>query len=160
MNYNRIGRPQNDSTWQGQLMWHSERARGIGGSEIAVLTGDSPWMTPFQLWEYKTSKKDSKDISSLSHIQRGILGEKIARAKLTDKYIPYTWVIENTPYRCSDDGYNKELNQMLEIKCMSASAHEEFKDNVEKAKSYSAKIKAIPIYYLHQCIWNLFALHQ
>lgn len=160
MDYKRIGKPQGDNSWQQELGWHMERSQGVGGSEIAALMDDSPWMTAFALWEYKTGKKESKDISTLPHIQRGVLGEKIARGLLhqQDKfiYVPHTWKIEDTPYRCSDDGYCAENNILLEIKCMSASAHEKFMEKIDNAKTYKQKLEAIPVYYLHQCLWNLF----
>lgn len=159
MNYKKQGRPQGNK-WTDEIAWHLERGQGIGGSEIAAILGESEWMTAYQLWEYKTGKKESKNISNLPHIQRGVLGEKIARKMIetqtSEIFVPFTWTIDNTPYRCSDDGYCEASSTILEIKCMSARAHAEFKDKVTGAKTYEEQISAIPIYYLHQCIWNLF----
>lgn len=33
--------------------WLTERAKGIGSSEIATIMGVNPWQTPYQLWERK-----------------------------------------------------------------------------------------------------------
>jgi putative phage-type endonuclease len=146
MLYKRNGKPQGDS-WSHELTWRMDREKGVGGSEIASILGISPWLTAYQLWEYKTGKKESKDMSTLSHIQRGILGEKMARRILEDKYkrkyVPHTWTIEGTPYRCSDDGFCCD-NEILEIKCMGQEAHEKVREGY------------IPEYYMTQCIWNLF----
>ena len=159
MDYKRNGKPQGTS-WHDDIGWHMERGKGVGGSEIAILVGDSPWGTPFKLWEYKTGEKESKSISHLPHIQRGILGEKICRKILEAqsglKFEPHTWSIEGKPYRCSDDGFNSSISQLLEIKCMSVAAHGKFKEAVNDAKTQAQKIKAIPSYYLHQCLWNIF----
>jgi len=129
--------------------WINERRLGIGGSEVAILLGVSPWRTPYSLWLEKTGRQTPDDISNLPHVARGVRGEIAARALLEAKYVvtfkPKTWVIDGTPYRCSDDGYSFDLNTILEIKCMSAKAHEEFKKTLD-----------VPRHYYLQCQWNLF----
>lgn len=132
-----------------RAFWLNERRNGIGGSEVAIILGISPWRTPYSLWLEKTGQDTPEDISNLPHVQRGVLGEKIARHLLEQKYLksftPKTWHIEGTPYRCSDDGYSDDLSTILEIKCMSTKAHDEFK-----------KTLVIPEHYRVQCQWNLF----
>lgn len=43
--------------------FQTRRSKGIGSSDIAVITGVSPWKTPYQLWREKTGK-DNPDYSN------------------------------------------------------------------------------------------------
>lgn len=36
--------------------FHAERQQGLGGSDVAVIFGLSPWKTPFELWQEKTGR--------------------------------------------------------------------------------------------------------
>ncbi len=133
---------------QGTPVWHNARRLGIGGSEIAIILGESPWRTPYDLWLEKTGKKISEDIGNLPHVQRGVLGEKICRMILEREHLksftPKTWTIPETPWRCSDDGFNEELGVLLEIKCMGQKAHSDIK-----------KTNTVPEHYRLQVQYNL-----
>lgn len=37
----------------GSLKWHELRGRGVGGSDVGVALGLSPWVSPFTLWARK-----------------------------------------------------------------------------------------------------------
>lgn len=128
--------------------FHEERAKGIGGSEIASIIGISPYTTAYQLWLEKTGKLPRKDISHLPHVQRGILGEEVCRAILEREHLksykPKTWNGIKPWHRCSDDGWNIDDNVILEIKCMGQLNHEMVKSGI------------VPDYYACQCQWNLF----
>lgn len=41
-----------------QIDWLKERQKGIGGSAVAAILGMSPWRTPYQVWEEKTTPID------------------------------------------------------------------------------------------------------
>ena len=41
-----------------QIDWLKERQKGIGGSDVAAILGMSPWRTPYQVWEEKTTPID------------------------------------------------------------------------------------------------------
>lgn len=47
-------------TWAapGSAEWVAERPHGLGGSEIAVITGHNPFKTPHQLWREKRGDAD------------------------------------------------------------------------------------------------------
>lgn len=128
--------------------WHVRRSKGIGGSEIAIILGMSPYRTAYSLWLEKTGKVQPDDISGMPHVVRGILGEKTCRLMLERKYLksfrPKEWQVEGTPFRATDDGYNEELETLLEIKCMGKAAHE------------AASRGEVPAHYLVQCQYNLF----
>ena len=128
--------------------WHMKRSRGIGGSEIPIILGLSPYTTPYQLWLEKTGEVLPRDIGSLPHVRRGVEGEIVCRALIEQEeraiYKPKTWEQAGTIYRCSDDGYNLDTETILEIKCQGKDAH-------EKAKTEGL----IPEHYRIQCQWNL-----
>lgn len=42
--------------------WHAERAKGIGGSDIAAVVGLSPWKSAFALWHEKKGNIPAGDI--------------------------------------------------------------------------------------------------
>jgi len=48
----------NPFTYLNPSSWLTERYQGIGASEIAILCHASKIMTPYELWEQKTTKKD------------------------------------------------------------------------------------------------------
>jgi putative phage-type endonuclease len=126
--------------------WHANRRRGLGGSEIAIIQGLSPYRTAYSLWLEKTGRKEPDNISALPHVQRGIIGEKSCRLLLERKYLhsftPKSWELGDV-CRCNDDGFSLDLNWILEIKCMGKKAHEE------------ARTGKVPEHYRLQCQWNL-----
>ena len=131
-----------------KAVWHLARSKGIGGSEIPVVLGLSPYKTPYELWQEKTGKTVPEDISALPHIRRGHMAETACRMlverDLATSFKPKTWEIEGTPFRCSDDGWSLDRNELLEIKAMGKAAHEATRDE-----------KIIPEHYRVQCQWNL-----
>lgn len=60
--------------------WIAQRAiQGIGGSDAAAVVGMSPWMTPMQLWQYKTGQARQKELSGNSAVEQGNRMEPILR---------------------------------------------------------------------------------
>ncbi len=133
---------------QGSAIWKNERATRIGGSEVAAILGISPYRTAFELWEIKTGKKQEPDIGALPHVQRGVTAEKVFRMELESKHLknftPKTWRIQGTPYGASDDGYNEELECILEFKAMNLENH------------LNAQKGIVPPHYEAQIQYNLF----
>lgn len=133
-------------TTQQQTAWLARRSKGLGGSEIGIILGQSPYRTPYSLWLEKTGKKQPDNISALPHVQRGIRGEIAARMLLERKYMtsfqPKEWT-RGDVCRCTDDGYSLDKNWILEIKCMGKDAHD------------AASQGNIPEHYRLQCVWNL-----
>lgn len=132
---------------QGSKEWHVQRRLRIGGSEIATIMGISPWNTPYRLWMEKTGLVEPEDISNKPHVVRGVLAEPVAREKynrLTEKnFTPKVWPVIDGCLGASDDGYNEETNEIIEIKCMGEQAHED------------AKAGVIPEYYRMQMTWTM-----
>ena len=48
-----------------QIDWLKERQKGIGGSDVAAILGMSPWRTPYQVWEEKTTPIDAVSYTHL-----------------------------------------------------------------------------------------------
>lgn len=111
---------------QGSDAWHQWRGKGIGSSDAPVIMGESPWLTPYQLWERKLglAPEQEDDLA----MQRGRELEPIARSHyelLHNIEMPPTCV-ESAEFpfmRASLDGYNQELGIVLEIKCPGAEDH-------------------------------------
>lgn len=60
--------------------WLEARKSGIGGSEVAAILGISPYKTNIELWEEKTGRRESKNISDNPFVQYGKQAEEHLRA--------------------------------------------------------------------------------
>lgn len=56
---------------------HEARAKGIGGSDAAVVCGLSRWKTPVQLWQEKTGQVEPEDLDDKEFVQWGKLLEDV-----------------------------------------------------------------------------------
>ena len=109
--------------------WLQERKKGIGGSDAAVVIGKSKWKNNVELWEEKTGRKETPDISDKSYVQYGIQAEEYIRQMFALNYPEYevkhkeNEIIKHPKYPflfASLDGIliNKETGKMgiLEVK--------------------------------------------
>lgn len=55
--------------------WLEFRKSGVGGSDMAVLLGSSPWHTPVELWQEKTGRSSGDDLDDKWLVERGRLLE-------------------------------------------------------------------------------------
>lgn len=69
--------------------WLSERRTGIGASDAAAVLGVSPYTTNEQLWEEKTGRRVSEDISEKTYVAYGISAEDHLRALFALDYPEY-----------------------------------------------------------------------
>lgn len=51
--------------------WHELRAAHVGGSEVAALFDESPYLSRYRLWLYKSKKLDAPDLSNNERVQAG-----------------------------------------------------------------------------------------
>lgn len=99
--------------------WRSKR---IGSSDIPVILGESPFKTPYQLWKEKTGRVDSSFYTNHA-IELGKQFEDAVRVGLElslDIEFPPT-IMQDDTYTfmtSSLDGYNKDNEIVLEIKCV------------------------------------------
>lgn len=139
---------EEESQEQLRAKWHEERAKGIGGSNVASVLGISPYVSPYQLWLEKTRRVQPEDISGKFHVLRGVQAEPIARALFEEqtgmRFEPKSWVHPEKPWRrANDDGYNKDFGAVIEIKTMSKQKHADVANGI------------IPEYYLCQLQYNM-----
>lgn len=129
---------------QGSRAWLEWRKKGLGASDAPIIMGVSPWKTPLQLYLEKTGQVEPEPAGWAA--DRGNRLEPIARKayetlRANDvgplKFPAQTF--ESGAYlRASLDGFNKELNRGLEIKCIGKATYE------------MALNGEIPIYYYWQ----------
>lgn len=59
--------------------WLEERKKGIGGSDAATILGLNPYKSNVDLWEEKTGRKESEDISNKPYVKYGTNAEEYLR---------------------------------------------------------------------------------
>ena len=59
--------------------WLRNRKRGIGGSDIAAVMGQNPWMSNVELWKYKTGRSEQPDIGEKPFVRYGHSAEEHIR---------------------------------------------------------------------------------
>lgn len=111
---------------QGSEDWLKWRQGGIGSSDAPVIMQVSPYKTPFQLWEEKTSGLSSGAMNWA--MSRGHDLEPIARAnyEINQGVEMPAMLMEHSEHkflRASLDGCNEEKQIILEIKCASKEDH-------------------------------------
>lgn len=60
--------------------WLKNREKCIGGSEISAVVGCNPYMDNVTLWEFKTGRLKTDDISDKPYVQYGTQAEEYLRA--------------------------------------------------------------------------------
>lgn len=101
---------------QGSPAWHAHRAQYRNASETAIVMGESPWQTPYQLWELRTGRSQPEVNAAMA---RGTALEPQARAAyetLTGNVMQPLVLVEGD-YSASLDGLTFEGDLLLEIKC-------------------------------------------
>lgn len=107
--------------------WVAWRQGGIGSSDAPVVMGVSPWKTPFKLWLEKLGRVKEEELNwAITH--KGHEMEPKARASFELEMMndfPPT-IAQHKDYEfliASLDGFNEELNAVLEIKCPGEKDH-------------------------------------
>ena len=101
---------------QGSPEWHAHRAQYRNASETAIVMGESPWQTPYQLWELRSGRRQPEVNAAMA---RGTALEPQARAAyeaLTGQVMQPLVLVEGD-YSASLDGLTFEGELLLEIKC-------------------------------------------
>jgi putative phage-type endonuclease len=83
--------------------WLQNRFKGIGGSEISAVIGCNPYLDNITLWELKTGKRETEDISDKPYVQYGTQAEMHLRGLFRLDFPQYkVEYIENNSFRNSD----------------------------------------------------------
>ncbi len=131
---------------QGTPEWHSFRKNHIGASDAPVIMKESPWKTPYQLWQEKLGVGTQTETTSA--MRRGINLEDSARSmfeKMTGiKVSPRVAVSHEFPFMAASfDGISEDYKEIVEIKCPGMQDH------------MSATAGAVPKKYLHQLLQQM-----
>lgn len=76
-------------TFNSREEWLKGRSSQIGGSDAASIMGLSPWKSNVELWEEKTHRRDSPDISNKPEVVFGTLAESEIRNLFSLDYPQY-----------------------------------------------------------------------
>ena len=86
-----------------QKEWLANRKKGLGGSDIAAVLGLNPWMSNTELWEYKTGRKEPRDLSGNELVQYGHDAEPLLRDLFALDHPEYTvGYVENNSFTNTD----------------------------------------------------------
>lgn len=109
--------------------WLRNRKRGIGGSDIAAVIGENPWMSNSELWEIKTGRRQQADIGDKEFVQYGHSAEEHIRElfrldhpELIVRYVDFnSWTNDRYPWAVASlDGWTGDVinnrKGVLEIK--------------------------------------------
>ncbi len=101
---------------QGSPEWLEYRRTMRNASETAAVLGESPWLTPFQLWLLKTGRTTTKVTAAMQH---GTDMEPIARAAYEAQTgeVMQPLVLQDGKYSASLDGMDLDGRLIVEIKC-------------------------------------------
>lgn len=107
--------------------WVEFRRGKLGASHAPIIMSDSPWSTPFQLWETLTNRRPPQEQNKW--MSRGLELEPIARAKIEEhlgiKFDPICASHDEHEFLIASlDGYNEEHNIALEIKVPGKKDHD------------------------------------
>jgi len=134
---------------QGSSAWHEWRAEGIGGSEVAIIMGISPWKTAYELWEQKLGKRNTDNASNFITDKGHRLEPKIRamyEIQSGNTAAPCLVMREDKPeHRASLDGRDPEKRICVEMKFVGAGEKWEL-----------AKDGKLPDYYYAQVQWQLY----
>jgi len=128
---------------QGTPEWLELRKTCIGASDMPVIMGDSPWATPFSLWQDKSGLAAAKHVNLA--MQRGLDLEPVARKEFENitgtKMEPvvmfhseYPWLMASLDGAYYDNG---KITNIVEIKCCSKTDHEMAKKGKIPKKYYA-----------------------
>jgi putative phage-type endonuclease len=101
---------------QGSPQWHEHRANYRNASETAAVMGESPWLTPYGLWELRTGRRQSQANVAMT---RGTALEPRARdcyERLTGTVMQPLVLVDGL-YSASLDGMSFDGSLAVEIKC-------------------------------------------
>lgn len=134
--------------------WLQNRMGGIGGSEISAIIGKNPFMDNVTLWEYKTGRRQAKDISDHEAVKYGTQAEMHLRGlfrldfpKLHVDYVDNnSWTNPRYPWaRASLDGWltdQEGRRGVLEIKT----------SRIRQSSQWALWDKQVPPNYYCQCL--------
>ncbi|MEQ9465588.1 MAG: YqaJ viral recombinase family protein [Haliea sp.] len=101
---------------QGSADWLAHRQLYRNASETPAVMGVSPWMTPYQLWELRTGRRQQEVTYPM---ERGMRLEPAARAAYEEMtgHVVQPITLVDGDYSASLDGLTFDGSLLVEIKC-------------------------------------------
>ena len=91
-------------TFKTRQDWLTARQERIGGSDAAAILGLNPYKTNVQLWEEKTGRRQSEDISDKPYVKYGTQAERHLRGLFRLDFPEYkVFYVENNMF--TNDAY-------------------------------------------------------
>ena len=121
--------------------WLDWRRCGVTASDAAVIVGQSPYKSRWQLWAEKSGLLEEPDLSSNPHVQRGIEDEDDARNRMEQALgdaplLPVCGEWEQNPrLRASFDGITKD-GIPVELKAPCLKVYQEVKTLKDQSEGY------------------------
>lgn len=133
---------------QGSEEWLSWRRNGIGASDIAVIMDSSPYHTPLELWELKCGYREEDQMNAA--MAHGVKNEDVARQWMNSMYelnLQPLCIEDNdrSEYRASLDGYDRDKEVLVEIKCPVS----------EKTIENAHLTQSVPAHWIDQVQWQI-----
>lgn len=99
--------------------WIEFRKTKIGSSDAAIIMGESPWMTPIELWEEKKGLRERRFTPAMKH---GITNEEFAKVDFERamgvQVFPAVAQHDNHDWMISSiDGISDDSKHAVELKC-------------------------------------------
>jgi putative phage-type endonuclease len=102
---------------QGGAEWHEHRRKYRNASETSIVLGQSPWTTPYQLWEIKTGRAPQPEVTAaMAHGSQLEPQAREAYEQLTGHVMEPLVLVEGD-YSASLDGITLNGELILEVKC-------------------------------------------
>lgn len=133
--------------------WHVQRAKGVGGSDIAAILGVSPWTTRQEVLELKAGISAPDTQRSSGALRRGVVHEEaIARR--------YARVNDDVIFVHCKDSWQSTLvaHQNANLDGLAYGADAIFPSKVVEIKTSSTPdswVEGVPVYYRLQALWYM-----
>lgn len=111
---------------QGSPEWLSFRKNKIGSSDAPIIVGESPWKTPYQLWQEKLGQTE-EPVQTYAMIRGHMMEEKARSAyeilkgevffPMVVQHVEHSWQISSL------DGISIDGRSAVEIKCPGKEDH-------------------------------------
>lgn len=103
--------------------WKNLRAENIGGSEVAALFNESPYLTYYQLWHIKRGFIEAENLDDVERVQAGKFMEQGALLWANHRYgtnfhQPFEYVRHPSVkgMACTPDAYDREAGVAAQVK--------------------------------------------
>jgi putative phage-type endonuclease len=145
----------------GQEAWLAARRGGVGGSEVGVLVGVSPYETPFSIWD--TKMNGGKDLSDVAAVEWGhrlehVVADKVAEEiGLVSRFAGGLWARRDNPIlRVTPDRFAcrpRSWRAVGVIECKTAGDDEHWDNGVVYADGTGSG--SAPLSYQAQIQWQM-----